>query len=91
MTKHARVFVRSHLPSKARDVLTFTVQAHREHWPRGRSASGLDQDGSVLTSVAVPQDGNVTLDVVASKGDWFSLVLRDQAGPTLYSNAIYTN
>lgn len=79
-------YVRSHLPSKARDVLTFTVQAHREHWPRGLSASGLDQERQ-----RADVSGNVTLDVVASKGDWFSLVLRDQAGPTLYSNAIYTN
>jgi len=49
------------------------------------------KNGRVLTSVSVTPGGHLTLDVVAAKGDWFSLVLRDAAGPTLYSNAIYTN
>lgn len=49
------------------------------------------KNGKVLSSAVVPPHGRVVIDVVAAKGDWFSLVLRDKAGPTLYSNAFYTN
>ena len=49
------------------------------------------RNGSVLVSGAVPVDGRIGQDVTTNPGDWFSLVLRDRDGPTLYSNAIYTN
>ena len=48
------------------------------------------RNGTVISSSRVSASGSVTLDVVASEGDWFSLVLRDESGPTLFSNAIYT-
>jgi hypothetical protein len=49
------------------------------------------RNGNVLVSGAVPVDGRLGQDITANPGDWFSLVLRDPDGPTLYSNAIYTN
>jgi hypothetical protein len=48
------------------------------------------RNGRVVSSAAVPSDGRVALDVVAGTRDWFSLVLRDKDGPTLFSNAIYS-
>jgi hypothetical protein len=49
------------------------------------------KNGTVVSSATVPPHGRIVIDVVPVKGDWFSLVLRDKAGPTLYSNAFYTN
>ena len=49
------------------------------------------RNGNVLVSGEVPVDGRIGHDVTANTGDWYSLVLRDRDGPTLYSNAIYTN
>jgi hypothetical protein len=48
------------------------------------------KNGVGLVSGIVPADGAIGHDVNAVAGDWFSLVLRDAVGPTLYSNAIYT-
>lgn len=46
--------------------------------------------GNVVASGAVPAGGRIGHEVNAVAGDWFSLVLRDSSGPTLFSNAIYT-
>jgi hypothetical protein len=54
----------------------------------GQSASWI-RNGETLTRMPVPADGRVTHSVAARPGDWFSLVVRDAAGPTLYSGAIY--
>jgi hypothetical protein len=48
------------------------------------------KNGKVLSSAVVAAHGRVVIDVATVKGDWFSLVLRDTSGPTLFSNAIYT-
>jgi predicted metal-dependent phosphoesterase TrpH len=47
------------------------------------------RNGTVLASGVVPNDGRLVHVVTSVSGDWFSLVLRDREGPTLYSNAIY--
>ena len=49
------------------------------------------RNGEVIATGAVPMDGRIGQDVTAARGDRFSLVLRDRDGPTLFSNAIYTN
>jgi len=49
------------------------------------------RNGEVIAAGAVPADGRIGQDVTTARGDWFSLVLRDRDGPTLFSNAIYTN
>jgi predicted metal-dependent phosphoesterase TrpH len=49
------------------------------------------RNGEVLHTGTVSADGRLHQDVAAGAGDWFSLVLRDGAGATLYSGAIYTN
>jgi hypothetical protein len=38
----------------------------------------------------VPNHGRIGHEIDAVAGEWFSLVLRDSTGPTLFSNAIYT-
>jgi predicted metal-dependent phosphoesterase TrpH len=48
------------------------------------------RNGAVLRTGKVPADGRVRHEMMASAGDWFSLVLRDGTGATLYSSAIYT-
>jgi predicted metal-dependent phosphoesterase TrpH len=48
------------------------------------------RNGQVHRAGKVPADGRLHYEVVAAAGDWFSLVLRDTAGATLYSSAIYT-
>jgi hypothetical protein len=47
------------------------------------------RNGDVLSTTSVPVDGRLSQQVEAGTGDWFSLILRDAAGPTLYSGAIY--
>lgn len=48
------------------------------------------RNGTVLVSGEVPAGGWLRHPLVGRQGDWFSLVLRDAAGPTLFSSAIYT-
>jgi hypothetical protein len=47
------------------------------------------RNGDVLTSATVPNAGAVTLDTVGRPGDWFSLVVRQDDDPTLFSNAVF--
>jgi len=46
-------------------------------------------NGKIIAAVAVPADGRLRQVVQAELGDWFSIVLRDRHGPTLFSNALY--
>jgi hypothetical protein len=48
------------------------------------------RNGRPLHTAPIPADGTISHSVVARAGDWFSLVVRDSSGPTLYSSAIYT-
>jgi hypothetical protein len=47
------------------------------------------RNGQPVQSAEVPADGRLRHDVIARPGDWFSLVIRDSRGPTLFSSAIY--
>lgn len=47
------------------------------------------RNGSVTATAAVGATEPMRLNVDARPGDWFALVLRDGATPTVYSNAIY--
>lgn len=66
--------------------LTITANVGRAH---GQRVDWI-KNGKVLSSAVVPPHGRVVIDAMAAAGDWFSLVLRDEASPTLFSNAIYT-
>ena len=60
----------------------------------GRAAAQMAtwiRNGQPLHVVPVPPNGRIRYDVVARPGDWFSLVLRDSLGPTLFSSAVYTS
>jgi hypothetical protein len=45
--------------------------------------------GDVVKTVTLGADGRASITVEARDGDWFSVVLRDSKGPTLFSNALY--
>jgi len=47
------------------------------------------RNGEVISSVPLAGSPSATLNVKPQPGDWFSVILRDGNGPTLYSNAIY--
>jgi hypothetical protein len=64
------------------DAIVSGAQAQTVSWIR---------NGEVFATVPVPLDGRLTQHVVAGAADWFSLILRDAAGPTLYSGAIYAS
>jgi hypothetical protein len=46
------------------------------------------RNGSVFSSSRLSDGETETLDVKPQPGDWFSVVLRDARGATLFSNAI---
>lgn len=46
-------------------------------------------NGTVVAEAAVPASGSLQIQQPAVAGHWFSLVVRDTAGPTVYANAIY--
>jgi hypothetical protein len=47
------------------------------------------RNGEVVSTVPAVNDRPVVLPVQAHPGDWFSVILRDRRGPTVFSNAIY--
>jgi hypothetical protein len=47
------------------------------------------RNGQVMSTVPAVNDRRVLLPAQAHPGDWFSLILRDRKGPTVFSNAIY--
>lgn len=49
------------------------------------------RNGREIETVKVGDGVPAVLTVIAAPGDWFSIVLRDDAGVTLYSNAIHTS
>jgi hypothetical protein len=56
---------------------------------QGQTATWI-RNGEVLATASVPVDGRLAQRVTARPRDWFSLILRDTNGPTLYSGAVYT-
>jgi hypothetical protein len=60
---------------------------------RTERAAGQDlqwiRRGQVAGTARLGADGRASLVVEPRSGDWFSVVLRDASGPTLFSNAIY--
>jgi predicted metal-dependent phosphoesterase TrpH len=46
-------------------------------------------NGAVIAESPVPSSGTLRLEQPAVAGHWFSLVVRDASGPTVYANAIY--
>ena len=55
----------------------------------GQTATWI-RNGEAIATTPIPADGRVSHQVAARSGDWFSLILRDASGPTLYSGAVYT-
>jgi hypothetical protein len=47
------------------------------------------RNGAVMTAATLGEGDPLSYRVEAVRGDWFSVVIRDAAGPTLFSNAIY--
>jgi hypothetical protein len=47
------------------------------------------RNGKILSTSTITADSSPTLKTQASPRDWFSIVLRDDRGPTLFSSAIY--
>jgi hypothetical protein len=47
------------------------------------------RNGQVMSTVPADNGRRVLLPAQAHPGDWFSLILRDRKGPTVFSNAIY--
>ncbi|HYR91002.1 MAG TPA: hypothetical protein VE422_43490 [Terriglobia bacterium] len=52
---------------------------------RGRAM----EDGEVISTTSLTERQSATLRATVQAGDWLSVILRDDAGPTLFSNAIY--
>ncbi len=48
------------------------------------------RNGSPVGEAEVPASGDVTLELDRHDGDWFTLMLRDDQGPTAFANAIYS-
>jgi hypothetical protein len=72
------------IPNPATDViLSITVSrapGQRVQWIR---------NGEIISTAPLTEGQSASLPVNASPGDWFSVILRDDTGPTLFSNAIY--
>jgi hypothetical protein len=47
------------------------------------------KNGDVISRTPVSEDSPATMRVQSRPGDWFSVILRDDSGATLYSNPIY--
>jgi hypothetical protein len=47
------------------------------------------RNGEVISSTPVQDGIPATLPIKLEPGDWFSIIVRDAKGPTLFSNAIY--
>ena len=56
----------------------------------GQTATWI-KNGEAISTTPIPADGRLSHQVTARAGDWFSLILRDASGPTLYTGAIYTS
>jgi hypothetical protein len=68
-------------PITLKAVIKFAAGQHIE-WIRNGDA--------VVREALIPQGGEVTLDIEARPGDWFSLVVRKSDGdPTVFANAIF--
>ena len=52
----------------------------------GQTATWI-RNGEAIVTRPIPADGRLSHQVAARAGDWFSLILRDASGPTLYSGA----
>jgi hypothetical protein len=66
--------------------LTFEAVVQRG---TGQTATWI-RNGESIATTPVPADGRLSHQVTGRPGDWFSLILRDGSGPTLYSGAIYS-
>jgi len=47
------------------------------------------RNGEVISTTSLTERQSATLRATVQAGDWLSVILRDDAGPTLFSNAIY--
>jgi hypothetical protein len=47
------------------------------------------RNGDIVETSPVAGSGASTVVVEAHAGDWFSVILRDERGPTLFSNPIF--
>jgi hypothetical protein len=47
------------------------------------------RNGEIISTSRVVGEQPVTLEVKTQRGEWFSVIIRDENGPTLFSNAIY--
>jgi hypothetical protein len=47
------------------------------------------RNGAVMAAATLEEGDPLRYRIEAARGDWFSVVIRDAAGPTLFSNAIY--
>ena len=65
--------------------LTLRVATERA---AGQQLSWIRNGEAVRTDI-IGGDGHASLTLTPRSGDWFSIVLRDQEGPTLFSNAIH--
>lgn len=48
------------------------------------------RSGTPFESVELPEHGTVRIDVHPRRGDWYSVVLADDDGPTVFTSAIFT-
>jgi hypothetical protein len=72
------------VPDSAED-LTLTVIASRAAGQRLQWV----RNGEIVSTANIVDGQRTTFHVRAQAGDWFSVILRDNNGPTLFSNAIY--
>ncbi len=49
------------------------------------------RDGEVVKTETIPADGRIPLRIDGRPGSWFSVILRDAAGPTALTNAIFVH
>ena len=47
------------------------------------------RSGEIVSTSRPIDDRPVMLDLSVQPGNWFSVIVRDQSGPILFSNAIY--
>src|SRR5262249_6706499 len=47
------------------------------------------RNGEVVSTSRLVEGRPAALDLTVGSGNWFSVIVRDQAGPILFSNAIY--
>jgi hypothetical protein len=66
-----------------------TLQVAAEH-AAGQHVSWVRR-GVVVSTSTIGPDGRASLTMEARPGDWFSVVLRDAAGPTVFGNPIWVD